>query len=260
MSEKALPGHARSRTRIGSSSVTHTAADSRDVFRAVIKPRRPRPGNPRRRSRGVTHAFSDAATTVCPRQNDACAREVASARAALLPRASWTTSGSPTRPEPLHPVHRHDVRAIGGSSRGVAVAMRQTRERAGGSYGRVRQDSLGLQDRARDRYSVRQTGPRNSGASTHVGAGCAMLRWTARRAVQSRPRETDFKRRRRPRPGSSGFGPRTPRCACAFVPLSGPGNHRCVSPSRVRAVPDCRVGGALLPACQPRRPPFLSEP
>jgi hypothetical protein len=106
-----------------------------------------------------------------------------------------------------------------------------------------------------------QKGPRNSGASTQVGAGCATLRWTPRaRPVQSRPRETDFKRRRRPRPGSSGFGPRTPRCACAFVPLSGPGNHRCASPSRVRAVPDCRVGGALLPACRPRRPPFLSEP
>ena len=39
-----------------------------------------------------------------------------------------TTSGSPTRPEPLHPVHRHDVRAIGGSSRGVAVAMRQKQQ------------------------------------------------------------------------------------------------------------------------------------
>ena len=44
----------------------------------------------------------------------------------------------------------------------------------------------------------RQKGPRNSGASTQVGAGCAILRWTARRAVRSRPRETDFKRRRRP--------------------------------------------------------------
>ena len=74
------------------------------------------------------------------------------------------------------------------------------------------------------------------------------------------PPRTDVKRRRRPWPGSSGFGPRTPRCACAFVPLSGPGNHRCASPSRVRAVLDCRVGGALLRACQPRRPLFLSEP
>ena len=86
----------------------------------------------------------------------------------------------------------------------------------------------------------------------------ATLDSTARRP---KPRREDgLKRRRRPCPGSSGLGPRTPRCACACVPLSGPGNHRCASPSRVRAVPDCRVGGALPPACRPRRPPFLSEP
>ena len=48
--------------------------------------------------------------------------------------------------------------------------------------------------------------------------------------------------------------------ACAFVPPSVPVNHRCASPSRVRAALDCRVGGALLPACRPRRAPFLSEP
>jgi hypothetical protein len=79
-------------------------------------------------------------------------------------------------------------------------------------------------------------------------------------APSKAPREGTFNRRRRPRFGSSGLDPRTPRCACASVPLSGPGNHRCASPSRVRAVPDCRVGGALLPVCRPRRPPFLSEP
>ena len=48
--------------------------------------------------------------------------------------AAQTTRACKGRPaevplgqEPSHPVHRHDVRAIGGSSRGVAVVMRHTR-------------------------------------------------------------------------------------------------------------------------------------
>jgi hypothetical protein len=43
----------------------------------------------------------------------------------------WTTSGSATWPDPLRPVHRHDVGVcelpIGGSSSTVAVVMRQMR-------------------------------------------------------------------------------------------------------------------------------------
>jgi hypothetical protein len=62
-------------------------------------------------------------------------------------------------------------------------------------------------------------------------------------------------RRRRPRCGSSRSGPQTPRRACALVRPSAPGNPRSASPSRVRAAPDCRVAGALLPACRPRSPP-----
>jgi hypothetical protein len=44
-------------------------------------------------------------------------------------RSLWTTNGSATWPDPLRPVHRHEVGArelpIGGSSTTVAVATRQ---------------------------------------------------------------------------------------------------------------------------------------
>ena len=33
-----------------------------------------------------------------------------------------TTSGSPTRPEPLHPVHRHDVRARSEEARAASLS------------------------------------------------------------------------------------------------------------------------------------------
>ena len=36
--------------------------------------------------------------------------------------SSWTTSGSPTRPEPLHPVHRHDVRARSEEARAASLS------------------------------------------------------------------------------------------------------------------------------------------
>jgi hypothetical protein len=48
-------------------------------------------------------------------------------------RLRWTSSGSATWPDPLHPVHGHDVGAcelpIGGSSSTVAVATRQRQQR-----------------------------------------------------------------------------------------------------------------------------------
>src|SRR5215204_4810111 len=77
---------------------------------------------------------------------------------------NWTTSGSPTRPEPLHPVHRHDVRAVGGSSRGVAVAMRQIRKRTrvGAGYRSSRRVTL------RPEPTERSCRPR--GAATVAGA------------------------------------------------------------------------------------------
>ena len=37
-------------------------------------------------------------------------------------RLVWTTSGSPTRPEPLHPVHRHDVRARSEQARAASLS------------------------------------------------------------------------------------------------------------------------------------------
>src|SRR4051812_35232098 len=120
---------------------------------------------------------------------------------------------------------------------------------------------------------LRQTGS-TAGPVRHLASTCVAFRRidSARRGprlgyvgqhgapFEAARARTDFKRCRRPRPVSSGLDPQTPRCACAFVPLSGPGNHRCAWPSRVRAVRDCRGGGALLLACRPRRPPFLSEP
>jgi hypothetical protein len=96
-------------------------------------------------------------------------------------------------------------------------------------------------------YCVTTGRPRRGGRLAALGA-------------HPKPARTNLKRRRRSRSGSSGLGPRTPRCVCAAVPLSGPANHRCASPSLVRAVPDSRAGGAWLPACLPQSPLFLSEP
>jgi hypothetical protein len=93
-----------------------------------------------------------------------------------------------------------------------------------------------------------------------LASGRQALRLVNVGARQDVPGGTDFKRSRRPRPVYSGLGPRPPRRACASVPLSGRGNHRCAWPSRVPAVPDCRVGAASLPASRPRHPPFSVSP
>lgn len=83
-----FPGHARSRTRIGSRSVRTPRRILANVLRTVIEPRRPRPGSPRRRCRGhrrVQRCGDDGV----PQADDACVREVASARAALPLRSPW---------------------------------------------------------------------------------------------------------------------------------------------------------------------------
>jgi hypothetical protein len=97
---------ARSRTRIGSRFVPHTAADSRDVFRAVSEPRRPRPGKPRRRCRGHRRGqrCGDAGVR---RADDACIPEVASAHAALPPRSPWTSGAIASRRQRIRPLHGH---------------------------------------------------------------------------------------------------------------------------------------------------------
>jgi hypothetical protein len=69
-SENALPGHAPDpETRMGSTSLLHTAADSRDLFRAVSEP----PGRGQRRGERCGDAGVRQA-------HDACSREVASTR------------------------------------------------------------------------------------------------------------------------------------------------------------------------------------
>ena len=85
---------ARSTTRIASTSVPHTAADSGNAFRPISEPRRPRPGRPQRRCR--RHRRGKRCADAGVRQAaDACIREVASARRALPPRLPWTSCGSP---------------------------------------------------------------------------------------------------------------------------------------------------------------------
>jgi hypothetical protein len=109
--------------------VPHTAADSRDVFLTVSEPRRPRHA-----TAPLSGSRMRSVMRPCRlhQADDACIREVASARAALPPHSPWTTNRSVTWPDPLHPVHRHHVGAcelaIGGSSSTVAVAMRQKRQ------------------------------------------------------------------------------------------------------------------------------------
>jgi hypothetical protein len=116
----------RSRTRIGSKSVPHTAAKFSGRVPRRISPAAP--GRPRRRCRSHKRGqrCGDAGVR---KADDACIREVGSGRAALPPRSPWRSNGSATWPDSLRPVHRHDVGACEFPNRrnscGVAVAMRR---------------------------------------------------------------------------------------------------------------------------------------
>ena len=114
---------AQSRTRIGSSSAPLAAADSRDLFHAVIELRRARPG--RRHGAGVGHRRGQRCGDAGVHQaDDACIGEAASARAALPATLALDEEEAPAdaRSSPALLLHRWQ-----GSSDGLTAPIHATR-------------------------------------------------------------------------------------------------------------------------------------